>query len=255
MIDGVSYGQNWYLGKCWQPATGGACGPAQSAGDVEFFRVVVAVTWSEKHCPGSTCAYITSTLVSSAAGEPVFNANPSPPPSVNNPGSQVGELTVAASRQLTASGGAAPVTWSGSGLPPGLSMSSGGLITGTPSAPGAYSVTARATDGLRHVGTAVFSWTVNALPLLTNPGNQTSSVGVAGTLSVALTGGTGPFVWSVTLPGPWGATGLPPGLVINRNTGAITGRPTRTGPANNVTVTVTDTFGKSNTTTFTWTVQ
>ena len=50
---------------------------------------------------------------------------------------------------LSASAGAAPYTWrtvSGGALPPGLALSSSGLITGTPTAAGAWTARFRATD-------------------------------------------------------------------------------------------------------------
>lgn len=254
-INGVSYGQNWYVGKCWQPKSGGDCGATQTTGYVEFFRVVVALTWSEKHCVNSACSFVTSTLVSNASSEPVFNSNQTAqPPTVDNPGSRVGEVSAPASLLLTASGGAPPLIWAGSGLPAGLSISSDGLITGTPTTAGTYLVSVSVTDGFPLVGTAGFSWTINPTPALTNPGNQTTAAGTVVTLSTSVSGGTGPMTWSVTKPGPWGATGLPPGLSIDAVTGAITGTPTTAGPASSVTVTVTDSYGKSASTTFTWTV-
>jgi hypothetical protein len=173
---------------------------------------------------------------------------------VNNPGNQVGEVSVAASRQLTAAGGAPPVTWSGSGLPTGLAISSSGLITGTPSAAGTYSVQVSATDGLQLVGTAGFTWTVNALPLLVAPADQATAVNTPVSLAISRTGGTAPLTWSVIRPGAWGVTGLPPGLSLDPATGVISGTPTTPGPARPITVTVTDSFGRSASTTFTWTI-
>jgi type II secretory pathway pseudopilin PulG len=254
-VNGISFDENWYVGKCWQPPAGGACAATQTGGYTEFFSVVVAVTWSERHCTANTCSYVMSTLVNDAGSEPVFGSGPAAsPPVPTNPGNQLGELTVAANLQLSTVGGTAPLTWSGIGLPTGLSVSSTGLITGTPTATGVFNVVMTITDAAALSGTASFTWTVSALPTLTNPGHQTNGVGDVVSLTIAVSGGTGPLAWSVTRPGAWGATGLPPGLSINGSTGVISGAPTTQGPAQDMTVTVTDRFGKTASTTFKWTV-
>jgi alpha-tubulin suppressor-like RCC1 family protein len=62
---------------------------------------------------------------------------------------------------LSADGGAAPYTWDASNLPPGLSIdSSSGVISGTPTHPSNYTVTATATDQAGHAGSAPFLWTI-----------------------------------------------------------------------------------------------
>ncbi len=50
------------------------------------------------------------------------------------------------------------------GLPPGLSISSTGAISGWPSTSGSYSVKVTATDGLKATATVSFTWTVKAAP-------------------------------------------------------------------------------------------
>jgi subtilisin family serine protease len=82
-------------------------------------------------------------------------------PSVTNPGNQTSTVGTAVSLQLSASGGTAPYSWSVSGLPAGLSASSSGAITGTPTTAGTSSVTATVTDAAGKTGSATFSWTVN----------------------------------------------------------------------------------------------
>jgi hypothetical protein len=48
--------------------------------------------------------------------------------------------------QMSVSGGTAPYTWSATGLPAGLSMSSSGLLSGTPTVAGTSSVSVSVTD-------------------------------------------------------------------------------------------------------------
>jgi hypothetical protein len=82
---------------------------------------------------------------------------------------------------------------------------------------------------------------------VTNPGNQTSTVGTAASLQIHATDSAS----GQTLT--YSATGLPAGLSINTSTGLISGTPTTAGTAN-VTVTAHDTTGASGSTSFTWTV-
>jgi O-glycosyl hydrolase len=82
---------------------------------------------------------------------------------------------------------------------------------------------------------------------VTNPGNQTGTVGTAASLQVhASDSGTGQTL-------SYGATGLPAGLSIASGTGLISGTPTTAGTST-VTVTATDGTGASGSATFTWAI-
>src|SRR5688572_8050767 len=74
-VNDTTYRQYWYLGKCWVPRAGGACGAVQFTDYVEFFRVVMAVTWTDRRCTAGTCTFVTTTLVSTGTDEPLFNSN------------------------------------------------------------------------------------------------------------------------------------------------------------------------------------
>jgi Putative Ig domain len=54
------------------------------------------------------------------------------------------------------------LTYAATGLPTGLSISSTGLISGTPTTAGSYSTTVTVTDSTGATGTAAFTWTVSS---------------------------------------------------------------------------------------------
>ncbi|GAA2051764.1 hypothetical protein GCM10009839_68640 [Catenulispora yoronensis] len=102
---------------------------------------------------------------------------------VNSPGNQTSTVGTAISTlQITGSDSAGKaLTYSATGLPAGLSISSSGAITGTPTTAGTFSVTVTASSGTA-TGSTTFSWTVNpvsggctAANLLGNPGFETGS--------------------------------------------------------------------------------
>ena len=140
-------------------------------------------------------------------------------------------VSSAYSATLSASGGTSPYSWSVSSgqLPTGLSLSSAGSISGTPSASGTFSFTVQAADSSSTVQKETKSLSIavsaaaTAAPLVVS----TSSL-PAGTVSsgynagLATSGGTSPFNWSLS------SGQLPAGLTLS-STGAITGTPTAAG--------------------------
>ncbi|MCC9308454.1 putative Ig domain-containing protein [Kitasatospora sp. RB6PN24] len=105
---------------------------------------------------------------------------------VTNPGSQSGTVGTAVNLQLSATDSASgqTLTYSATGLPAGLSISSSGDITGTPTTAGTSSVTVTAKDSTGASGSASFSWTISgsgggggctAGQLIGNPGFETGS--------------------------------------------------------------------------------
>ncbi|WP_439381310.1 putative Ig domain-containing protein [Amycolatopsis lexingtonensis] len=130
-------------------------------------------------------------------GTAAFTGGSGPGPvTAANPGTQNGVVGTAASLQLSASGGSGGYTWTTTGLPAGLSISAGGLISGTPATAGTYSVTATAKDSAGATGSTTFTWTITTSggggcsgQKLGNPGFEsgtspwTASSGVVGTSS------------------------------------------------------------------------
>ena len=144
--------------------------------------------------------------------------------------------------------GTGPFTWGGGGtLPPGLTLTTDGSITGTPTAIGVTSVVLTLKDATDFAQTVSFKWTVYPKPTVTAPANQTHSVGSAVSLLLTSSCPDAPCVYTLN-NGPSGLTISPAGVV----TGTVTGSPQ---VFNAATITVTDKAGFSaNTASFTWTV-
>jgi subtilase family serine protease len=118
---------------------------------------------------------------------------------VTNPGSKTGTVGTATSLQISASdSGGLALTYSATGLPTGLSINaSSGLISGTPSAAGTFSVTVTAKDSTNASGSATFTWTISTSggggcsgQKLLNPGFESGAASWTQTSGVINTDGT-----------------------------------------------------------------
>jgi hypothetical protein len=132
------------------------------------------------------------------------------------------------SAQLTAIGGtaidpAAPYVWTLTGtLPPGLTMTTGGLIAGQPTTPGVYSFSVQVTDGSSpplNTNVPLSITVVGSLKITTTSLPDVLS-GKQYLQTLALSGGAGPYTWSIDKNSE--AT-LPSGLTLNAGTGVISG--------------------------------
>jgi Putative Ig domain len=135
-----------------------------------------------------------------------------------------GQVGAAYSATLQASGGTAPYSWSVSSgtLPGGLTLSTAGVLSGTPTAAGTFSFTAKVTDASSNSATKAVQVTIDPATLsittMSLPGGQ---VNVAYSTTLSATGGTPPYTWSLT------SGTLPTGLGLNASTGVISGTPTQ----------------------------
>ncbi|MBS1789092.1 MAG: putative Ig domain-containing protein [Acidobacteria bacterium] len=129
------------------------------------------------------------------------------------------------SQQLGTTAGTPTFTFSlfAGSLPPGLTLSSSGLISGTLTSASSTNFTVRVTDAFGCIGNRTYT-IIGCNVVTVNP--ATAANGFAGqsyTQNFSQSGGAGTITWSVS------AGALPPGLTQNTGTGAITGTPTVVG--------------------------
>jgi subtilase family serine protease len=143
-----------------------------------------SVTVTAKDTTGASGSASFTWTVNSAAGNTV---------TVTNPGTQTTTVGNSVSLQISATdSGGLSLTFSATGLPAGLSISSSGLISGSPTTAGSSSVTVTAKDSTGASGSASFTWTVQAKTsctagqLLLNPGFESGNVDWATTPDVIL---------------------------------------------------------------------
>lgn len=140
-----------------------------------------------------------------------------------------GTLNTSYAQTIGETGGTPPFVWSvtSGALPNGLALnSSTGQISGTPTVPGTANVTIQLSDFNGVTASKAYSLTILAPPTITAVSPlPAGTVGVSYLQTVAVTGGTSPYYWSVTV----GA--LPAGLSLNSGNGQISGTPTTAGTA------------------------
>ncbi|WP_019464571.1 beta strand repeat-containing protein, partial [Dyella japonica] len=151
-----------------------------------------------------------------------------------------GTVGISYSTALNASHGNAPYTFSlaSGSLPPGLSINAAGVISGTPTAGGAYTFTVKVADAASSTATQTYAGVTMAAPVITlSPATLPGATqGSSFNASIAASGGSNPYTYAVT------SGLLPAGVLLNASTGALSGTPTVFGNFN-FTITATDSSG------------
>ncbi|MFO1493715.1 MAG: putative Ig domain-containing protein [Lysobacterales bacterium] len=138
------------------------------------------------------------------------------------PGANAGQ---AYSQTLSASGGAAPYGYAltAGALPPGLTLSPSGLLSGTPSASGSYGVTITATDAHGPSGSQSYTLGVAVPTLSLQPTSLPDGIGgTPYSQTLVASGGIAPYTYALS------AGTLPAGLSLS-SAGALSGTATVAG--------------------------
>ncbi|WP_369915231.1 putative Ig domain-containing protein [Xanthomonas sp. NCPPB 3005] len=165
----------------------------------------------------------------------------SPTLTIAPPTLPAGTAGSAYSQTLSASGGTAPYTFvvSAGALPAGLTLTTGGALSGTPTVAGSFAFTVTATDSTAGVAAQVsYAYTLSiASPTLViaPPTLAAGTVGTGYSQTLSASGGTAPYSYSVS------AGTLPAGLTLTA-AGVLAGTPTAAGNAA-FTVSATDAHG------------
>ncbi|MCS7026333.1 MAG: putative Ig domain-containing protein [Bryobacteraceae bacterium] len=127
-------------------------------------------------------------------------------------------------QNLSATGGVTPYRWVAlTALPPGLSFGADGVISGTPTQAGSFSVSFRVSDASNQTATRSYVLLVTGAFTITTPALSTGLVNANYNQTISTTGGRSPITFQVL------SGSLPPGLSLSPTTGAITGVATQAG--------------------------
>jgi uncharacterized repeat protein (TIGR01451 family) len=202
----------------------GTLGPGVTGQTVSFTVQVNATSGSVTNANYTIAATdvppITGTPVSttvSGGGCPTISLSPAALPG--------GTLGTAYSQSITASGGAAPYAFSitSGALPPELTLSSGGILSGTPTASGTYSFTVQAFDSNECTGTRSYTLSIGCPAIALSPTTlPNGALSTEYNQSITASGGTAPYAFSIT------SGALPPGLTLSTG-GVLSGIPTAGG--------------------------
>jgi hypothetical protein len=146
------------------------------------------------------------------------------------------EVGIPVRSSLSATGGQAPYSWSATGLPPGVTVGSDGVLRGVPTRAGSFPLSAHLVDASGAAKDATVTLVVRPRLAIAAKGLPSATAGRAYRSKIATRGGVAAFRWSL-------AKGqLPRGLKLAATTGTIAGKAASAGTFR-ITVRVRDALG------------
>src|SRR6185312_14786581 len=145
--------------------------------------------------------------------------------SITSPGTLPSGTVGQSYTQTLTAAGTPPYRWTAAQIPAGLTLdATTGILSGTPTTAGAFSLAVQVTDAAQTSATATLGLTINPAPVTITTVSPlfTGTVGVAYAQTFSATGGKPPYSWSIVS----GSTG---GLTLDPNSGVLQGTPQNAG--------------------------
>jgi hypothetical protein len=171
-----------------------------------------------------------------------------PPVPVVTASTFTGTVGTAFSNNLVATNSPTSYTKTGGALPPGLSMNSSGIITGTPTSAGPYTIIVTATNAGGTSDAVTISFTISNIPVPIITGDTALTAFLNSTYSYTIIATNLPTSYTLA------SGSLPPGLSLNPTTGIISGITSNTVASYPFTITAANAGGTSTAANFTITI-
>ncbi len=191
---------------------------------------------------------VTATDSTHTSGSRSFTVTINPTVTITTTNSATWTAGLSFAQAIFASGGTGGKTFTttASSLPPGITLSLGGALSGTPTSAGSYSFTITATDTVGAQGSQNYTFVVNPAVILSTTSLANWTINTPNySATVMASGGTGSLTFAA------GNT-LPAGLSLS-STGVLSGTPTTPGTFN-VMVVANDSLGASSSQTYPLTI-
>ena len=177
---------------------------------------------------GSSAFMVKVTAPGGTQDEKIFTVTINAPLTISTVSLPTGTNGISYDQNLSASGGRTPYTWSvvSGAFPTGLKLNAAtGSITGIPTTSGTFGITVQVADANGSSSSVSYTLTI-ITPFMISTSTLTSGVtGSSYSQTLAATGGTTPYTWSIVT----GSSSLPAGLTLKSTTGVISGTSTSAG--------------------------
>ena len=173
---------------------------------------------------GSTAFTVRATDTLGRTDDQDLTLNVLAPMSVTTASLTAGTVGALYSLSMAATGGSGTYTWTATGVPSGLTLSTAGLLSGTPAAAGTSTISFTATDTSTPARTATrtMSLVVSAALSVTTTSLNSATANSAFSYTLASAGGSGTKTWSVV------SGSLPTGAALSTG-GVLSGTVAATG--------------------------